>query len=197
MTQKFFILIFGLLISAAAQAQDYGVTIGIHQTTATVDSSITAANPNYGTGSVNGTLGFDLGLTASFELVPGFRFRTGALYDTRSFDYKLTGSGRDGQTVGFRYAYIDVPVNAQYNFTPMVGIYGGLIVGIKASDSMNLPNGMTGGSVKSLYPLANVGVNFTFNDMLGFDLYYESGLGEFADKAKNYSTVGAHFIYWL
>ena len=194
MTHKIFGLICGLLISSAAMAQDYGLTIGVHQTTATVDTTGSGKWLSGTTGSVSGKLGFDAGLTASFELVPNVRFRSGLLYDQRQFDYKLTG----GQTVGINFAYLDVPVNVQYNITPMVGIYGGLIVGVKASDSASVPGGVTlPTNMKSMYPLLNVGGNFMFNDMLGFDVYYESGLGEFADNLKNYSTFGMHFIYWL
>ena len=193
MIQKLSVLLFGALISSAAFAQDYGLTVGIHQTTAKVDSS-TGTN-SLAAGSTNGLLNFDVGLTASFELIPNLRFRSGVLYDTRAFEYKLdNGAG----TVKFNFAYVDVPVNVQYNFTPMVGIYGGLIVGVKASDSVSVPNGGSyDPNMKSLYPLLNVGVNFMFNDMIGFDVYAENGLGEFADHAKNYQTFGLNFIYWL
>jgi hypothetical protein len=189
---RFFGVICGLLLSSAAMAQDYGLTVGIHQTTATVSDSTTTGLAG---GSVSGRLGFDAGLTASFELIPQVRFRTGVLYNQRPFDYKLANNVG---TVGFNFAYVDVPVNAQYNFNQTVGIYGGLIVGVKASDSVNVPNGGTySPNMKSLYPLVNGGVNFMFNDMIGFDVYYEMGLGEFADNLKNYSTFGMHFIYWL
>lgn len=189
---KFLALICGVMVSSVAMAQDYGLTIGIHQTTATVDGLTASGVPV--SGSVSGKLGFDAGLTASFELVPNVRFRTGLLYDTRQFDYKINNIGK----VSYNFAYIDVPVNVQYNFNQTVGIYGGLIVGIKASDSTSIPSGFTyDPDMKSLYPLVNAGFNFMFNDMIGFDLFYEAGLGEFADHAKNYSTVGMHFIYWL
>jgi hypothetical protein len=194
---KFFALICGLMISSAAMAQDYGLTIGVHETTATANPGPAGGGAwlDGSTGTVSSGLGYDLGLTASFELVPSVRFRTGLLYDLRPFEYKANGGGG---TVDVNFAYIDIPVNFQYNFTPMIGLYGGMIVGVKASDSANVPNGVNDSpNAKSLYPLGNVGVNFTFNDLLGFDLYYEAGFGTFADDFKNYSTFGLHFIYWL
>jgi hypothetical protein len=56
--------------------------------------------------------------------------------------------------------------------------------------------------MKSLYPLVNAGVNLMFEDMIGFDLFYELGLGEFASDTannsyKDYSTFGLRFIYWM
>lgn len=195
MNKQLWIFAFGLFLSSAAYAQDYGLTIGVHQTSASVDAGDSTTLLNGKTGSANGSLGYDLGLTASFELMPDFRFRTGILYDYRPFDYKLDSGG----TAHFRFGWIDIPVNVQYNFTQMVGIYGGLIVGVKASDSVDVPTSLTSKSpgAKALYPLLNGGVNFMFNDMIGLDVYYEYGMGSFADNAKNYSTVGMHFIYWL
>ena len=194
MTKLILALLCGGLVSSVAVAQDYGLTVGIHQTTGTVDTNGSSTSLKGSAGSVSGKLGFDAGLVASFELVPAFRFRSGILYDQRQIDYKLNnGAG----TVSFNFAYIDIPVNAQYNFTPMFGIYGGLIVGIKASDSTSVPAGTYSPDMKSLYPLLNVGGNFMFNDMIGFDVYYEAGLGNAATDVKNFSTFGMHFIYWL
>jgi hypothetical protein len=182
--------------STGAMAQDYGLTLGIHQTSASVDTSSAGTDLYGASGSVSGKLGFDAGLTASFELMPAFRFRTGLLYDQRQIDYKLASPAVG--TVSYNFAYLDVPVNAQFNITPMIGIYGGLIVGIKASDSTSNPSGTTmSPNMKSMYPLVNLGANFLFDDMFGFDLYYESGLGSASDNVKNFSTFGMHFIYWL
>lgn len=196
------IVVLGLFLSSAAFAQDYGLTIGVHQTNATVDvtgSSDVNVKSLTG-GSTSGMLGFDLGLTMSFELMPNFRFRSGALYNSRPFEYKGNTTLVGAYSIKANYAWIDIPVNAQYNFTPTFGIYGGMIVAIKASDAYSVtPSGGTNPDlgVKSMYPLLNLGVNFTFQDMLGFDLYYESGMGSFSDVAKNYSTFGMHFHYWL
>ncbi|MGZ3722112.1 MAG: outer membrane beta-barrel protein [Bdellovibrionales bacterium] len=191
MTFKFSALLCGLLISSAAMAQDYGLTVGVHQTTADYSSS-TGSSKNS-----SGTLGYDAGLTASFELVPSWRFRTGVLYDVRPFELTLPNQANVNDKTKFNFAYLDVPVNVQYNFNPTFGVYGGLVVGIKAGDSTSgAPDGYSS-EMKSLIPFANAGVNLMFNDMIGFDFYVEKGLGEFAKDLKNYSTVGMHFIYWL
>lgn len=194
MTKKLTVFVFGaLMLSSAAMAQDYGLAIGIHQTTASVDTSSTGLNIQ---GSTQGLLGFDAGVLASFEMVKNAHFRTGLLYDQRPFEFKLANGGGN---FTFNYAYLDVPVDAQYNFNDMFGVFGGLVVGIKASDSISAPSGLTATdqNMKALYPLVNAGVNMTFQDMFGFDLYYEAGIGNFADNEKNYSTFGFRFVYWL
>ncbi len=200
MTKTLLVLAGALLLSSVAQAQDYGLTVGIHQTSGSIDNSPVASQLSGATGSVSGKLGFDAGLTFSMELLPNIRFRSGLLYDQRQFDYKLDGA-LSGHTIGLNFYYLDVPVNVQYNFTPMIGVYGGLIVGIHAGDSVT-KGGITinpdpGQNVKSMYPLINVGANFMFNDMIGIDLFFENGLGAASDNVKNFSTFGMHFIYWL
>lgn len=201
MKKQLWILALGLFVSSASYAQEYGLTLGVHQTSATVDPSGNSTMATAGvTGSTNSSLGYDLGLTVAFELMPNFRFRSGALYNYRPFEFKLSApAGAAGQTVTFKYAYIDVPVNVQYNFNQTVGVYGGMIVGIKASDTVEMPSTFTSTNLnaKSLYPLFNVGMNFMFEDMIGIDVYYEMGAGSFSDIAKNYSNFGMHFIYWL
>ncbi len=189
-------IFFGLAVSCFANAQEYGLGIGVHQTTASVDSTSGL------TGSVSGKLGFDLGLHVAFELVPNLRFRTGFIYDQRQFDYKYSSFG--GGKIEFNFAYLDVPVNLQYNFNEMVAVYGGLIVGVKASDSIKAPSalGTMDFSMKSMYPLFNAGVNLMFDDMIGFDFFLEHGIGEFASDSsgtslKDYSTFGMRFIYWM
>ena len=193
---KYFSIIIGLLLAGTVHAQDYGLEIGIHQSTASYNSSDSsgwlagASSP-----SISGALGFDLGVHASFDLVPNLKFRTGIMYDVRPFQFK-TAAGN----LNINYAYIDVPVDVQYNFNDMFGIFGGLVVGIKAGDSYSAPGSwgsLQSDNMKSLYPLVNVGANFTFDNMIGFDVYYEYGLGDFADNLKNYSTFGLRFIYWL
>lgn len=191
MTRKLIALAFGVLLSSTAMAQEYGLAVGIHQTSASVD------NTTGSSGKVEGKLGFEAGLAVAFELIPNLRFRTGLTFDQRQFDYKISGN-----KFQFNYAYLDVPVNAQYNFTPMFGVFGGLLVGIKASDSTKVPSGMTlDADMKSLYPLIDLGVNMTFDDMIGFDVYYERGIGEFASATglslKDYSTFGLRFLYWM
>jgi hypothetical protein len=193
MFKKILLLAFGLLLGTSAMAQEWGLTVGIHQTAADIDKGSGV------TGDIDGKLGFDLGALLAFELVPDLRFRTGLLYEQRGFDFK----DASGDKSHFNFAYIDVPVNVQYNFTPMVAVFGGGLVGIKASDSVSAPSGADYNiDMKTLYPLLNVGMNFTFDDMIGFDVYAERGVGEFAtdkyhDSYKDYTTFGLRFIYWL
>ncbi len=193
MTQKIIVLVLGLLISSSAMAQEYGALLGFNQSSASVDE------PAGANGSISGKMGFNAGLAIAFELSPGMRFRSGFLYDQRQVDYK-TSNGK----YQLNFAYFDVPVNLQYALTPTVAVFGGMVVGVKASDSVKSPSGYPVDlDTKSLYPLVNAGLNFTFDDMIGFDFFVERGIGEFASESttdlsfKDYMTFGLRFIYWL
>jgi hypothetical protein len=176
-----------LLISSVASAQEYGFVVGVHQTNATSDVDNT---------STDGVLNWNAGLAMAFELVPNLRFKTGAIYNERHVDVKVSVPK---QTYGYNFTYIDVPANVQYNINEMVGVFGGLVVGINVGDDVKAPKGTTLGDpdVKSLIPLVDVGVNFMFADMIGFDVYYERGLGDAAKDFGKYNTFGGNFIYWF
>lgn len=177
-------LIFGslmaLMLGASAHAQDYGLTAGFSE------SNATAGQSGY---STTGEFGFRAGGVAAFPLVDGLKFRTGLIFAQRHFD--LTVSGNKATA---RFDYLDVPVLVQYNFNDTIGVFGGLIAGINVNH--NIDSGTVTGS-KGLYPLVQGGFNATFDNMYGIEIYYEYGLGEFADNLKNFSVFGANFIYWL
>lgn len=186
MIKSLLILAAGLLMSGTASAQEYGFLAGVHQTTANTD--VTGA-------SIEGVFNFKAGLAAAFGLNDQMKFRTGLLYNQRHVELKALGA----KQAEINFNYLDIPALVQYKVNEMFGLYGGLIVGVNVGDEVKLAPGVTGVNVekKSLIPLFQVGANLTFDDMIGFDLYYERGLGEVAENLKDYSTFGANFIYWF
>lgn len=175
----------GLLLSATAQAQEYGVFAGVHQTDATTDAANT---------SLSGQFNWKAGLSANFEMAPQVRFRTGVAYNQRHFKTTAT-AGNTSVKVTYKYDYIDVPANFQYNFNDMVGVFAGLVVGININDDTTAPQGSSP-TANGLIPLADVGFNF-YSDPIGFDLYYERGIGKFADHLKDFNTFGGNLIFWF
>jgi hypothetical protein len=180
------IVLTSLFVSASlAQAQEYGAVVGVHQTTAkATDSAV----------STESKLNFKAGLAMAYELIPGGRFKTGAIYNQRHFVMKSAGV-----ETKIQFDYIDVPATFQYNINEMIGFYGGLVIGINVNNRVEVPAGtaFTKPSVEGLYALGTVGANFIFDDMVGFDLYFERGLGKAASSVKDYSTIGGNFIYWF
>ena len=180
------VFIVGMLISAAAQAQEYGFVAGVHQTGASTDSE---------GNTIDSQFNFKTGLAMGFELAPKMRFRTGALFNRRHVDLNVAPNTK----YKIKFDYIDVPANFQYNFNDTVGLFGGLVVGINVADKVEAPIGSIAADPQAngLIPLADVGVNLLFEDMIGFDFYYERGLGKFADHWSGFSTFGGNFIYWF
>jgi hypothetical protein len=192
MTAKVLLFFFGLVLCSAAQAQEYGFLAGVHQTTAAFDGASGGA-------SIDGKFNFKFGLTMGFELAPGMRFRTGAIYNQRHFEMKNVTAGPLVFDEKVNFDYVDVPANFQYNFNENIGVFGGLVVGININDKVNVPgsNVNVDANANGLIPLVDVGVNILAADMIGFDVYYERGLGKIADGVKDYSTFGGNFIYWF
>jgi len=186
MIKSLLILATGLLMNSAAFAQEFGALAGVHQTTADTDSSGS---------SINGVFNFKAGMLVNFGLNDMAKFRTGLLYNQRHVEVKASGT----KIAEINYNYLDVPALFQYNMNEMFGLFGGLVVGINVGDDVKVSNGYTTGNTnkKGLIPLAQIGANVTFDNMIGFDLYYERGIGEFADHMKDFSTFGANFIYWF
>lgn len=186
---KYAILLAGFLGSLSVSAQEYGAVLGVHQTDADLKQSSDA--------SVDGKMGFKAGLAIAFELADKTRFRTGAIFNQRHVEMK-TGSGVDYAKVMFDY--IDVPINVQYNVNDQFGVFGGLTVAANVNDKVEYSELVTDRSdpdAEKLIPLFNAGVNLTFDDMIGFDFYYERGLGDISDGLKNFNTFGLNFLYWF
>lgn len=176
------VLFAALLLSAPAYAQEFGALIGVHQTDADADTSGV---------STDGKLNFKAGLAARFELMPNSWFRTGVLYNQRHFDASVPGV--DGEV---NFDYLDIPALYQYNVNEMFGLFGGLVVAVNINDDVK-PSGGADPDAETLVPLISLGASLMFDDMIGFDFYYERGLGGFSEGFENFSTFGANFLYWF
>lgn len=172
-----------MAFSVGAQAQEFGLNLGFNLTSADVS---TAGH------SVDSKLGVRLGLVTAMDMTKNLKFRSGLTYSQRRFDDK-----HDGQTTAVNLDYVDIPALVQYNFNDTVAVHGGLIFAFNIDKSYS-GGGLSGhvDGVKDIYPLAQVGVDFLFNDLFGLEAYYERGLGGLATDMKNMSIVGANFIYW-
>jgi len=168
----------GLTISGTALAQEFGFTGGFHNS---------SASEKNGSGSISSEIGYKLGLALKFPMVDQLNFKTGLIYSYRPFEYS-------GTSVKAKFAYLDIPVLVEYKFNDMVGVFGGLVMGIKVSDKIS--TGATPTGMEDIIPLAQVGVSFLFDDLYGFDIYAERGLGDIYDGAKDYTSFGANFVFW-
>lgn len=186
---KFISMIFSFLLFTSVHAQDIGVQVGIHSTKATADGASESAE-----------LGYKVGVMGVFDLTENVYFRTGLLYTTRNF----TLTDATPRDFDYEFSYLDVPVLFQMQINPMFAVFAGGVVAINMDKKVKVPSLNSSGDaddVKSLYLLAQVGGQFMF-DGIGFDVYFERGLGEFVgddggtqSARKAYTSIGANFIY--
>jgi hypothetical protein len=178
-------------MGVSAQAQDYGLTAGLSQSNASASGNL--SNANY---SNSGEFGFRAGGVASFPLMDNLKFRTGLIYAQRHFTLKHDSPD---VKITFNNDYLDIPVLAQYNFNEVFGLFGGIVaaVNVNKSVSSNVTVTNADSGTKNLLPILQLGINATFDNMYGVEAYYEFGLGDISDNAKNFNVFGANFIYWL
>lgn len=175
-----------MAFAGPAWGQEWAALIGVHQTSA--DANESGAN-------VDGKLNYKAGALVGFELAENVKFRTGLLYNQRHMDKTLGGS-----TFEYKFSYMDVPAALQYNINEMVGFFGGLVIAVNINDDVDGPAGaatVTNPKAENMIAIMTAGVNLMFNDMIGFDFYYERGMGRFAQGLENHATFGGNFLYWF
>lgn len=180
-------LVIASFISFSSQAQEFGVLAGIHNADADSDTT-----------SFDATLGYRLGVVMKYEIGNAVAFRSGLTYTARHFEL-------NGGTTNLDYElnYLDIPVLFNFQVNEMLSFYVGPVIAINTSGKLK---GTSSGTpvdseiqdVKSLYLLGQVGASFTF-DQIGFDIYFERGLGDIWDNgtAKDFSIYGANFLFWF
>ncbi len=182
-------LVVASFISLSTQAQEFGVLAGIHNTDADSDAVI----------KPDTAMGYRLGVVMKYEIGDAVSVRSGMTYTARHFELNDSDSETN---LDVNLDYLDIPVLFNFQVNDMVGFYAGPVIAINvgkktkgtlAGDSINEDVD----NMKSLYLLAQLGASFTF-DQIGFDVYYERGLGKINDDGlKNFSIYGANFLFWF
>ena len=169
------------LVSAPSFGQEIGITGGFHQSNADATSDGV---------TTDGKIGYKLGMTAKFAMVDQLNFKTGLLYSYRPFEFNPAGTTSEA-----KFAYLDIPALVEYKINEMFGVFGGLVIGLNVDDKTSSSNATQG--TEDIIALGQVGVSLLFEDMYGFDFYYERGLGDIYDGAENFTSIGANFVWWL
>ena len=184
MMKNILVLTLSLLVSAPALAQEFGALVGVHQ----VDADTDTVN-----GSIDGKFNFKAGLAVGFDLTETGKFRTGFIYNQRHFEQSIGATDFE-----YNFDYFDVPALYQHKFGEMFSAFGGLVVAVNVNDDVEASAGTAADpDIETLLPLLQAGVNLMFSDMIGFDFYYERGVGSFARDLETYNSFGANFLYWF
>jgi hypothetical protein len=179
--------ILGLLIVCMgnmAMANDFAATVGFRSNSA---DSVAAGY------SSTAKTSYGLGVKGFFDMQSNLQFRTGFIYNQRS--YKLSTTGVD---VDLNLAYVDIPVTLMYKFAEYGGAFAGPVASLMVSKECKLS---ISGTCSTKDPDAFVlgyefGVMFKFAPQMGIELYYEMIPTEFwKDSLKNSRIVGVNFLY--
>jgi len=181
MRKMLVLLISVLSFGLSANAQELGMTGGF--------SSSQAEAKTAGV-SEDSSIGYRFGASVKFNLMDQLNFKTGLLYVYRPFTFKTSGTEYD-----LKFAYLDLPATMEFKFNDMIGVFGGVIVGINVSDNNSLVGDPR--EVEELIAHLQGGVSFLFDDLYGFDIYMEKGMGDIYNNAKDYTTYGANFVYYI
>ena len=174
--------VFCLLIPVAAISQEWGLAAGVSQTSA--KSRVPDATTTH-------RLSFRGGLTSSFFFLNDeIKIRTGLLYTQRRFEIR-----EDQSSYTYDWHYLDIPVLTQVKYNEMIAFFGGVNIEVNIS-SDTIPS-LDGGGARSLSSVFQVGVNFLFDNMYGFDAYYEQGFDNIDDNVAQPSAFGIDLLYYF
>jgi hypothetical protein len=175
--------------ASSAQNLEYGILAGIHDTGATSKvSGLTAKS----------LISARLGGVVNVPVADKFKFQTGLIYVQRNFEMNAGSFFGIPISATAKFTYLDVPLLAQYDIDAVWSVEGGAILSVNVGHSIDGYGTSTSASgVKTLVPQLKLGGSGKFSGNWAAEGYYEQGLGDIYAGAKNYSTFGVNFFYWL
>lgn len=183
--KAFMSTVLGLVLAAnIAHASDFAVAVGVRTNSA--DAAVS------GGPDVSGQMGLGAGVIGWFDLTGALQIRSGFMLNQRN--YKTDGTPE----VTANITYIDIPATLMYKFADYAGVFGGPVLGLRASDECKIEGGgsCTGEDPDSMLTGFQFGVGFKFAPQMGAELYYEMVPGEFwDDNLKDAKSIGANFLY--
>ena len=169
-------LIITLLYTVSASAYDMGLGVGFR----TNDADSTAPNT-----PVDGESTIQVGGIVWIDATEKLIFRTGFMYSQLNFEDKNSGS-----TV--ELAYLMIPATLMFKMADYGGIFGGVNVGLKASDDCSAGDCQ---DVDSTVTPITIGGYFKVAPQVAVEVFYESLSGEFVSGLENATSVGANVLF--
>jgi hypothetical protein len=178
-------LVFGTLMSVAAEARDFAVSVGARTNSWDISPA--------GAGSGSGKTGLQAGVLGFIDIGTGLQFRSGFLYTQRLFT--ATASGFESE---YNFSYFDVPLTIMYKFSDFGGVFGGGVLALNSGKSCSGTGCSTEG-VKSSLVGFQFGASFKFAPQMGGELYYESIPGDIQSAngtaGKDAKSVVANLLF--
>lgn len=174
------LLLLILLMTAGfgVRAEEWGLTFGLHD--ATVESG-------------NSEIGVHGGILTSLFFSKTLKLRSGLIYTQRHFDLE-----DGGHSYFYHYDDVDLPALLQYNVRPGFGVFAGPVFGFNVLHDVSGSPALNGSGVGAeILPLLQMGTNFIFDNMYGFDVFFEEALQPIDANARQFKSVGLSFVYYV
>ncbi|MBL7670451.1 MAG: outer membrane beta-barrel protein [Bdellovibrionaceae bacterium] len=182
-------LLFGA--SAMAAASDYGAVFGFRSQSGDLDPATTTTNTS------KAAIGYQLGITTSFQMSGPLNLRTGLMYVERPLKVSSIASGDEAD---YKLTYFDVPVLLSYKFEDYAAVYAGVSLSVNLSSSASGKGSLSAAKVtdaKSMIVPITLGAAFRFAPQIGADVFFETVPGELALGLKSYRAVGVNLLYFF
>lgn len=173
--------------TASAQKGSPGISysmpaaeVGFKWNTATITNSV----------SDKQEVGFQLGVSAVFNLSENFGLKSGMFYTERPFksEISLNNSPKGKLT------YFEVPVLFMFKFEDFAGAYVGPSLAVKLGDEIT-PGSLK--DIKSFVVPITFGAQFKFTPVLGANVFFEIVPGDLATDLSNSRAVGVNLLLAL
>lgn len=153
--------------------------------------------------SFNPDLGFQIGAQYYYQIQEQLYLRTGGLLTQRNSTYSTSLPFFGNVDNEYSLLYLDIPLTLEYRFNERLAVFGGVQMALLLSDECTASNGndcrVGNNDYKSFILGIPVGVNLMLNPQMGFDAFYQMGMGQVASHnagSIDWShTFGASFIY--
>jgi hypothetical protein len=181
-----------IFIAVGAQAQDFALSAGFRNTSASADTAPTGT-----TYSISAKNGFQLGGIGFFPLNEQVFLRSGLLYTQRFVEFSST-TGTIVTKTDVELSYIDIPATVMYKFSDYGGVFGGVVVGLNQSKDCKTSTTSTNctGTNSSITPIT-LGLSFKFAPNMGGEFSYESTSGSLATSVTEAKSIGINFLVFF
>lgn len=174
-----------LIFSQNVLAQKVGIALGTSQMNVEVDNGAEAQADG---GLLGGALFYN-------KFGDKMMQRIGVLYTQR--DFSLTSGA---VKTNYNFSYLQVPMTIGFVLNPNFSFFGGFDLNLNVGKSCSISDvntTCTPKGVKSADLGLNLGINLTFMDEFGLEVFYDKTFGKIMDNTTGATTIGVTLLYLI
>jgi hypothetical protein len=185
MLHNIFFTLLILVFSQGVFAQKVGIALGTSQTNIETDTGVEAQSEG---GLLGGALFYNNFGDTMLQ-------RIGVLYAQKNFS--MTSASVKNNV---NLSYLQVPLTIGFVMNPNFSFFGGVALNLNVGKSCSYGNSSSACTVKGVKSAdfgLNFGINLTFMDEFGLEIFYDRTTGKIMDGTTGASTVGVNLLYLI